>query len=483
MDRQPTVIIIGAGMTGIGAAYYLRANDIPYVILEAKADVGGVWNTHRWHGARCDSDFIKYSFSFKPFLSAHCLQSRETIQSYLRTVAVEFSILEHIRFDCRVNKAVFDVDEQRWTVHTSQGILKAQFILNGNGYFSDVPYLPAFKDAEKFRGEIVHTSHLDASRSFAGKKVVIVGSGSTAICCAPELERVSGSLVMLQRSPSYIYEISNQADFLIALCQRLYRLGWRAPVKWLRHYLQLRDDLVFVGFRRFPRLARWFFRRHWIDVLGETAFREHFNPRYNPWEQRIAVAIGLKDKLRNGKVAMKTGEIERFTESAIVLKTGERIECDACVLATGLNLRFFSFELYVGNRRIAVERINFYKGLMVGGIPNYFHPMGSWHSAWTQRLEPLTRLAVRIMLHMKTHGFGAVSIERKELPAAPGITPNYVLRSLATMPRFHGTSNLPSLDNVFAARFNPRNFDFYLTWAACRSPASPSQSSARPCRS
>jgi len=455
-----SVIIIGAGMTGIGAAYYLRANGIPYVILESKADLGGVWNTHRWHGARCDSDFIKYSFSFKPFLSAQCLQSRETIQAYLRDVAREFSILEHIRFNCRVSKAVFDPAAERWTVHTSQGTLRAQFILNGNGYFADEPHVPAFRDAEKFKGEIVHTSNLDGGRSFADKRVVVVGSGATAICCAPELARVSKSLVLLQRSPSYIYEISNQADLLITLCQNLYRRGWHAPVKWLRHYLQLRDDLVFVGFRKFSRLARWFFRRHWIGAVGEAAFREHFNPRYNPWEQRIAVAIGLKEALRSGRMTVETGEIERFTPSGIVMTSGERIECDTCVLATGLNLRFFSFDLYVGDEKVAPERINFYKGVMVGGIPNYFHPMGSWHSAWTQRLEPVTRLAVRIMLHMNKHGLGTVSVERRELAAAPGITPNYVMRCLSTLPRLHGTSNLPSIDNVFAVRFSARSFSF-----------------------
>src|SRR5438876_9280385 len=131
------VIIIGAGMTGIGAGYYLRANDISYTILEAKQDLGGVWNTHRWHGARCDSDFIKYSFSFKPFLSAQCLQGREQIQEYLRSIAKEFSILDHIRFGTRVIKAVFNVEEQRWAVRTNRGTFTAQFLINGNGYFSD----------------------------------------------------------------------------------------------------------------------------------------------------------------------------------------------------------------------------------------------------------------------------------------------------------------------------------------------------------
>ena len=460
MNPNPSVIIIGAGMTGIGAAYYLRANGIPYAILEAKSDLGGVWNTHRWHGARCDSDFIKYSFSFKPFLSAQCLQGREQIHEYLRDVAQEFLIAENIRFDCRVRKAVFHPAEQRWAVHTTQGVFRAQFLLNGNGYFADEPYKPAFRDAERFKGEIVHTSHLDGRRSFAGKKVVVVGSGATAICCAPELARVSASVVLLQRSPSYIYEISNQAGLLIRLCQALYRRGLRRPVGWLRHYLQLRDDLVFVGFRRFPRLARWFFRLHWRGAVGDEALRRDFSPRYNPWQQRIAVAVGLKDALRSGRLRIKTAEIERFTASSIVLANGESIECDACVLATGLNLRFFSFDLYVGDEKVALERINFYKGVMVGGIPNYFHPMGSWHSAWTQRLEPVTRLAVEIMRHMKRHGHGTVSVERKEVDAAPGITPNYVMRCLSTLPRLEGTSNLPSIDNLLANRFHAGSFRF-----------------------
>lgn len=459
-ERNFDVIVVGAGITGIGASYYLGAHNIRHAVLEAGSNLGGVWNTHRWHGARCDSDFIKYSFSFKPFLSPQCLQGREQIHQYLRSVAMEFSILENIRFNTRVAKAAFDVGARRWTVHTDQGVFTARFLINGNGYFSEQPYVPAFKGTARFRGEIIHTSHLDGNRTFADKNVVLVGSGATAICCAPELARVSKSLVLLQRSPSYIYEIDNKVGALTLFCQRLYELGLCFPVRLLRACLQLKDDLVFVGFRMFPRAARWFFRKHWLTAVGKDVLRDHFSPRYNPWEQRIAVAVGLKAKLQKGEISIKTAEIDHFTESSIVLTSGESIPCDACILATGLNLRFFNFDLYVGERKVAVDRINFYKGFMVGGIPNYFHPMGSWHSAWTQRLEPVTRLAIRIMAYMNKHGLGMVSVERQEVDSRPGITPNYVKRSLDTMPRFHGTSNLPSIDNLFATRFNPARFNF-----------------------
>jgi len=203
-NSRPTVIIVGAGVTGIGAAYYLGLNNISYTILEATDDLGGVWSTQRWHGARCDSEIIKYSFSFKPLLSKQSVQDREQIHRYLQAVATEFGILENIRFNTLVTKAVFDLVERRWRVHTSDGIFTAQFLINGNGYFSD-PYVPALKDSERFNGEIIHTADLDDRRTFADKDVVLVGSGSTAISCAPELAPpVSKSLVLLQRSPSHL---------------------------------------------------------------------------------------------------------------------------------------------------------------------------------------------------------------------------------------------------------------------------------------
>ena len=295
--QETTVVVIGAGITGIGSAYYLRDSGIPYVVLEANSDLGGIWYTQRWHGARCDSDFVKYSYSFKPYTSPRCLEDREQIHRYLRSVAEEFSILENIRFDTRVTSASYDIETQSWVVQTNRGSIRAQFLINGNGYFS-LPHVPKFSGAESFGGEIVHTFDLDAERCFPGKYVVLVGSGSTAICAAPELARVSGSMTMLQRSPSYIYEIDNRATPFMRLCQYLYGRGFALPMKLLRGYLQARDDAIFVGFRTFPRIARWFFRRHWGGMVSREDLKEHFSPSYSPWEQRIPVAIGFKEAAR-----------------------------------------------------------------------------------------------------------------------------------------------------------------------------------------
>lgn len=459
MSAQTTAIVIGAGITGIGAAYYLRESKASYVVLEADHDVGGVWLTQRWHGARCDSDFVKYSFSFKPHLSPRCLQDRDEIQRYLRGVTEEFGILANIRFGTRVLSAEFDTREHRWVVRTNRGSFTSRFLVNGNGYFSQ-PHVPRFPGEEAFGGEILHTFDLDASRTFEGKDVVLVGSGSTAVCCAPELAKVARSLTMLQRSPSYIYEIDDRATPFMRLCQYLYRHGVDFPVRVLRGYLQARDDVYFVALRALPRLGRWFFRRHWMGTVSEEALRRDFTPRYGPWEQRIPIAVGFKQAVKSGRVAIRTGEIERFEPGCIVLRGGEALACDVCVLATGFELDFLKFDLRVDGRRVDMAGINFYKGVMIGGVPNYFQPVGVWHSAWTQRSEAATRFAIKVMAHMRAHGFRSVGIDRKGVRYTPSITPGYIMRRLPLMPRLYGTYELPSVDNLLRYGFEPRELDF-----------------------
>ena len=458
--NETVAIIIGAGITGIGAAYYLGKSGIPYIVLEANDDVGGIWQTQRWHGARCDSDFVKYSFSFRPFVSQSCLHDRADIQRYLRDVTEEFGIVGHIRFGTRVASASFDSRRQAWVVETDRGTFTSRFLVNGNGYFSD-PHVPQFRDAHRFAGEIIHTFDLDASRRFDGKDVVLVGSGSTAICCAPELAKVSRSLTILQRSPSYIYEIDNRATPFMRFCQSLYGLGLDFPIKLLRGWLQARDDVIFVGFRAFPAIARWIFRRHWLDTVSDEELRRNFTPRYGPWEQRIPIAVGLKDAVRKGRVAIRTGEIERFTPSGVVLRNGERVKCEVCVLATGFELNFLKFDLRGDGERIEMAGLNFYKGIMLGGVPNYFQPVGVWHSAWTQRSETATRYAIRIVRYMERKGFRTVSIDRKKgVQYTPTITPNYIMRRLPRMPRLYGSYELPSVDNLLCYRFEPQAFRF-----------------------
>lgn len=454
-----TVTIIGAGITGLGAAYYCRKHGIPFVVLEANADVGGVWNSQRWHGARCDSDIIKYSFSFRPWLSDESLRGRADIHAYLRSVATEFHLMERIRFSTTVTRAEFDSGDRTWHITTSRGTYRSRYLLNGNGYMSCSPHVPAFAGMSEFGGEIVHTGALDDRRTFADKRVVLVGSGATAVCCAPVLADVSQSLVMLQRSPSYIYEVSNRIGPFTRLAQRLHRRGITVPVALVRYGLQLKDDVIFVAFRRFPWIGRWIFRRHWKGAVTPDVVRDHFSPRYAPWEQRIPVAIGFREKVRTGAIRMKTAEIDHFSSSGIVLNGGETIPCDVCVLATGYDLDFLKFDLAVDGERVSMDRINFFKGVMLGGVPNYFQPVGVWHSAWTQRSESATRLAIRIMQHMSVNGYTRLSIDRKLVPGVPTITPGYITRH-PNLPRLYGSLELPALDRFVSYRFSPSEYRF-----------------------
>ena len=172
------------------------------------------------------------------------------------------------------------------------------------------------------------------------------------------------------------------------------------------------------------------------------------------------MAIGLKEKLQKGEIVIKTGDIDRFTGSSIVLADGEHIKCDVCILATGFDLNLLKFDMYVGEEKIAVGGINFYKGIMMGGVPNYFHPFGAWHTAWTQRSETVTRFAIKIMAYMNKNGFRTVSIDRRDVDFMPSLTPTYIKRCLSMMPKFYSTYALPTIDNILSYRFKPGNFNF-----------------------
>jgi cation diffusion facilitator CzcD-associated flavoprotein CzcO len=452
------IAIVGAGITGIAAARKFGKAGMSYVVLERREAVGGVWLTHRWHGARCDSDIIKYSYSFRPLLSEQCLVDAAQIQSYLHTVTEELHIAPHIRFGTTVIRAEFG--DAHWRIHTTRGIVTAKFLFNGNGYFADEPHVPALPGLADFHGEVVHAAHLDGRRTFHDKRVVLVGSGATAICCAPALARVSGTLVLLQRSPSYVFETENRIGWMTRACQALFRSGIQWPVRVLRHALQLRDDVIFVAFRRFPAIARAIFRHHWIKAVGRENFEAHFRPDYDPWQQRIPVAIGMKAQLRSGRITMRTGEIARCEDKRLVLADGSSIGCDICVLATGHDLEFLKFELVVDGRPVSIDRLNFYKGTMMGSIPNYFHPFGVLHSAWTQRIETIAGFAVRIVAHMQSKGHSVVTLDPREVDYTPGLAAGYIRRSLHSLPRLYGVYHLQSIDRLLSYRFDPSQFRF-----------------------
>jgi len=458
--NEETAIVVGAGLAGICVSYYLSANNIPHIVLEKKDELGGIWSSLKWPGIRCDTEIINYSYSFKPFLSDHYLVPGQQISGYLKSVADEFGVTARTRFGTEVKKAEFSEKDNQWVVHTNNGTFRSRFLINANGYFTDKPYVPDFEGADSFKGEIKHLFDIDDRFPLAGRRVILVGSGASAISAVPAIRAAGAELTLLQRSPSYIFEQNNDAGLFIRLAQKLYGKGFKLPVKIVNYFLQLKYDLVFLLFRNFPWIGKLFFRLHWKGVVDDKTYKEHFRPAYGPWEQRIPVSIGLKDLLRKKEIRIVTGAIKCFSENGLVLDDGRTIETDLCILATGFNLCFFQFDMLVNGKPVDTRQINFYKSMMMGGIPNYFQPFGPPHTSFTRRIETISRLIVKIIQYMDKNHLDTVQIERKPVEQAPRITPNYIMRDISKLPAFYGSKELPSIDNLFFYHFRVGNYVF-----------------------
>jgi monooxygenase len=454
LSEDPTkidVVIVGAGISGIATSYYLQAKDIRYIILEADDDIGGTWLRNTWHGARVDSEVVRYAFSFRLEIPAKELWDRGEVLSYLKRTVAETGIERHIVLRTRVRKASFDSALNTWTVETDQGTYKAKFLVNCNGFGANVPHVPEFQGINAFRGKIVHSLDLDSGRRFDDQHVVIVGSGATAISCAPSLSDVSKSLVILQRSPSYIYEVDNKLGMFARICRSLHNWGVPLAGATLRLKNTVEGDLYFLLIRGFPKLGRAFFRWHWRDVATDAYYAEFLTPRYEPYTQRIPKAVGLKERIVAKKIAFRNGEIDRFQERSILLRSGDELPCDVCILATGFKLSFFTFPLFYDGQQMDVRDINWYKTLMMGSVPNYFHPSGCFHCSWTQRIEYLSRMIVDVIVHMRKKGYGRVWVDRKAVPFQSVFRPNFLMRE-KHLPRPYGLIELPTLDHLLSFR-------------------------------
>jgi cation diffusion facilitator CzcD-associated flavoprotein CzcO len=445
------VVIVGAGISGIAAAYYLQAQDIRYVILEADEDIGGTWLRNTWHGARVDSEVVRYAFSFKLEIPAKELWDRREVLCYLKRTVRDMGIDRHIVLRTRVRKASFDTASNAWTVETDHGAYEAQFLVNCNGFGANSPYVPEFHGTQAFRGEIIHSSRLDDGRRFDDQHVVIVGSGATAISSAPSLSDVSKSLVILQRSPSYIYEVSNRLGRFARMCRALHNRGVPLAGAMLRLQNSVAGDFYFLLIRCFPRLGRAFFHRHWRDVTTDAYQQEFLTPRYDPYTQRIPKAVGLKERISAGKIAFLNGEIDRFQERSILLRSGKEVPCDVCVLATGFQLGFFTFPVVCDGKPQDMRDVNWYKTLMMGSVPNYFHPSGCFHCSWTQRVEQLSRMVAGVIVRMRKNGYERVWVDRKAVPFYAVFSSNYLMRQ-KHLPRPYGLIELPTLDHYLSFR-------------------------------
>lgn len=442
------VIVIGAGLSGIGAGYRLqtRCPRKSYVILEARAEIGGTWDLFRYPGVRSDSDMFTLGYPFRPWKEAEAIADGARILNYVRETAREFGIDRHIRFNQRVVAASWSSDDAQWTieVRNEKGETHrytCSFIYGCTGYYRyDAGYEPAFPGAESFRGRFVHPQHWPEDLDYSGKRVVIIGSGATAVTLVPAMARTAGHVTMLQRSPSYILSLPNH-DPLANLIRRV--LPQRTALRLVRWKNILINIGIFQLSRRAPDRMRRMLRAGAVkDLPHGYEVDKHFNPRYQPWDQRLCLIpdSDLYKSISSGRASVVTGEIETFTESGIRLKSGEELGADIIVSATGLRM------LVMGGMRLAVDgapvepsREFIYKGTMISNIPNFAFCIGYTNAPWTLRADLASTYVCRVLNHMDRRGYRICkpACDRTALEPRPllNLTSGYVQRATADLPK------------------------------------------------
>ena len=449
MSEQPPehvdVIVVGAGLTGIGAAAQLRER-LPgksVAVLEARAASGGTWDLFRYPGIRSDSDMFTFGFSWRPWPGNVALADGPSILEYVRTVAREYAVDELIRYRHRVTGASWDSASARWTVtvdHDGEPLtLTTSFLWSCSGYYDfDNPYSPEFPGAEDFAGPVIHPQHWPEDFDATGKRIVVIGSGATAITLVPALAETAEHVTMLQRSPTYVLSRPGRDR----LATRLSRLPHRVSFPIVRWANILLSIAAYQLARRRPELVRRFVRSATAKELpGGVDVDVHFRPRYDPWDQRVCfVPDGdLFKSLRDGSASVVTDTIETFTRRGIRLTSGQELDADVIITATGLRVvPFGGIDLEVDGRRVDLARTMAYKAMMLSGVPNFAYTVGYTNASWTLKADLVSWYVVRLLGHMDERGLRSVVPVRQEgVQERPFIdfTSGYVKRALDALPK------------------------------------------------
>lgn len=404
------VLIVGAGLSGVGAACRIRER-LPgktYAILEARDTIGGTWDLFRYPGIRSDSDMFTLGYPFRPWKDPKAIADGPSILSYIRETAAAHGVVDRIRFGRRVVRASWSSADARWTVSTEHGAtFTCRFLYLCSGYYSyESGHVVDFPGRAEFRGEIVHPQHWPASLDCTGKRVVVIGSGATAVTLVPALASDASHVTMLQRSPSYIVARPGHdalADRLRAL------LPEKLAHRLVRGKNVVMGTLFFQLMRRLPDRAALALRKRVAAQLPESIpVDPHFVPSYDPWDQRLCLVpdADLFRALRSGKADIVTDRIERFTTDGVLLASGRLLEADVIVTATGLKLvAFGGIALEVEGRAIEPGEQRAYKGMMFGGIPNLAWCVGYTNNSWTLRADLTSQYVCRLLAHLDSRGF------------------------------------------------------------------------------
>lgn len=406
------VIIVGAGLSGVGAAAHLveQCPEKTFTLLEGRTAVGGTWDLFRYPGIRSDSDMHTLGYSFKPWTQAKSIADGPSIREYVNETADEFDIRRHIRFDHKVQTASWDSSQSRWvlTSRLSDGSttsISGDFLFMCGGYYSyDKPHRPEFPGESRYQGQVLHPQFWPEDLDYNGKKVIVIGSGATAMTIVPSMTQKGAQVTMVQRSPTYV--VSRPAEDKIANTLR----KW-LPEKWAYAITRLKNTTLSGYFYRQTRSQPAKTKAQLLGMatanLGEEMVKAHFTPSYNPWDQRMCLIPDgdLYTSINEGSAKVVTGDIETWTESGLLMKDGTEVTGDIIVTATGITLTVMSGIAF----DLDGTAINFpdtftYKGMMYSGIPNMAHTFGYINASWTLRADLTAEYVCRLLNHMTEHG-------------------------------------------------------------------------------
>ena len=441
------VVVVGAGLSGIGAAYHLQtmSPDRSYVILEGRAALGGTWDLFRYPGIRSDSDMYTLGYSFKPWTEAKAIADGPSILKYVSDTARDFGIDQHIRFKHHVKRAAWSTADARWTVDAEgpDGPVRytCNFLFMCSGYYNYARgHTPEWKGADSFAGRIVHPQFWPNDLDYAGKKVVVIGSGATAVTLIPAMADTAAHVTMLQRSPTYV--VSRPAEDAAANWLRS-----KLPAKLAYSLVRWRNVLFGMFFFNMARKRPAKVKDRLIgmvrDELGpEYDIDRHFTPKYNPWDQRLCLVpdSDLFEVLRSGKASVVTDTIDHFTPGGIALASGEELAADVVVTATGLELQLLSDVTFsVDGAPVDLSKTFNYKGMMFSDLPNMATSFGYTNASWTLKADLTCAYVCRLLNTMKARGLRQATprVGDVELTPAPFLdfSSGYVTRAMEKFPK------------------------------------------------
>ena len=441
------IIIVGAGLSGVGAACHLeRKNpEKSYVIFEAREELGGTWSLFKYPGIRSDSDMYTFGFSFKTWDNPKSFADAPNILKYLNEAANEYKIKDKIKYQTKVLKANFDTQNKIWSITTinkvgNEEIYHSRFLFSCTGYYNyDEGHTPDYNGIENYEGEIIHPQHWPENLDYKNKRVVVIGSGATAVTIVPEMADETSEITMLQRSPTYVGAFPNKDKYAELFKKYFPKKVAHKLIRFKNIFVQI---LFFQACKIWPNYMKKLLVKAAQRKLGNFPAKPHFEPNYNPWDQRFCVAPDgdLFRAIREGKANVITDKIDSFNKKGIKLVSGKNLEADIIISATGLKLLAF------GGSKISIDNSPYnpsdaitYKGLMLSGLPNCIFFAGYTNASWTLKSDLTSEYASRLfnLMDKKNYSFFMPKIEKQNMNITPLLNLNsgYIHRSSHLFPK------------------------------------------------